>query len=533
MYSYLLIAAVIILACVFCNKLSLRLGIPALLVFILLGMFFGSDGVIKIPFDDFNLAEQICSFALVFIMFYGGFGTKWSEARPSAPKAVLLSTVGVFMTAGLTGLFCRLILKTSMLESLLIGAVISSTDAASVFSVLRSKKLNLKYNTAPLLEIESGSNDPCAYMLTMILLSVMGEESGGSGILYMIFAQIAYGAAFGVLTALAAVWILKKLHLSSEGFDTIFVFAMVLVSYALPLMIGGNGYLSTYIFGIILGNSRLRNKKSLVHFFDGVTGLMQMLLFFLLGLLSFPSMLPKIILPSIAIALCLTLIVRPIVVFALLSPFKCGINQMLLVSLAGLRGAASIVFAILTVISSAVIESDIFNIVLSIVLFSILFQGSLLPYAAKKLGMIDESGNVMKTFNDYTDEVPVQFIQFTIDSSHPWAGKTVRDIVLPPETLFVQLRRGAERITPDGGTVIAAGDTLILSAKASSVSDGERLTELTLSDNSKWIGRDISSVDLEPGKLIIMIQRGGDIVIPNGGTVLESGDKLVINQYED
>ena len=186
----------------------------------------------------------------------------------------------------------------------------------------------------------------------------------------------------------------------------------------------------------------------------------------------------------------------------------------------------------MTVTSSANTSMDIFHIVFIIVLFSILIQGTLLPYASKKLNMIDESGNVMKTFNDYTDEVPVQFIQFTIKENHPWAGKPVHDILLPPETLFVQLRRGKSRITPDGNTVLEAGDTLILTAKASHVSDGVNLTEIVLDNSNRWVGQNMSSIDLDPGKLVIMIQRGDGIVIPNGSTVLESGDKLVINQYE-
>lgn len=530
MVNALLIASVIILACLFCNKVFSRFGIPALLIFILLGMFFGTDGIIKIQFDNFNFAEQICSIALIFIMFYGGFGTKWSEAKPVAVKAVLLSSLGVILTAGIVGIFCYFVLKTELLESLLIGAVISSTDAASVFSILRSKRLNLKYNTASLLEVESGSNDPCSYMMTVILLSIMNGSS--TNIAYMIFAQLVYGIGCGFIIAKLSILVLKKTNISDGSYETIFVFAMVVLSYAIPSAIGGNGYLSTYIFGILLGNYPLKNKKSLVHFFDGITGLMQMLLFFLLGLLAFPSQMPKIVIPALLIALFLTFIARPVSIFALLTPFKCRVNQQLLISVAGLRGAASIVFAIMTVTSSANTSMDIFHIVFIIVLFSILIQGTLLPYASKKLNMIDESGNVMKTFNDYTDEVPVQFIQFTIKENHPWAGKPVHDILLPPETLFVQLRRGKSRITPDGNTVLEAGDTLILTAKASNVSDGVNLTEIVLDNSNRWVGQNMSSIDLDPGKLVIMIQRGDGIVIPNGSTVLESGDKLVINQYE-
>ena len=186
---YILIASVVIIACIILNKVTNKLGIPMLLAFILLGIFFGSDGVVKIEFGNYDFAEQICSAALIFIMFYGGFGTKWSEARPVAVKAVLLSSLGVVLTAAITGLFCHYFLKIEWLESFLIGSVISSTDAASVFSILRSKRLNLKYNTASLLEVESGSNDPCSYMLTIIVLALMEGSASGGGIAYLVFAQ--------------------------------------------------------------------------------------------------------------------------------------------------------------------------------------------------------------------------------------------------------------------------------------------------------------------------------------------------------
>ncbi|PHV69914.1 potassium/proton antiporter [Sporanaerobium hydrogeniformans] len=531
MSVYLLVSAVIIIACVVFNKVSSKLGIPMLLLFILLGMFFGSDGIIKIPFDNFNFAEQICSVALIFIMFYGGFGTKWSEARPVATKAVLLSTLGVVLTAGITGLFCYFVLKIELLESLLIGSVISSTDAASVFSILRSKNLNMKYNTASLLEVESGSNDPFSYMLTITLLSLMSGSVSGEKIAYMLFAQIVYGIGIGVITAYMAIRILKRFNFATEGFDTIFIFALVLFSYAAPTLLGGNGFLSTYIFGIILGNKPLRNKKSLVHFFDGVTGLMQMVVFFLLGLLSFPSELPKVVVPALIIALFLTFVARPLAIGLLLAPFRCKLNQQILVALAGLRGAASIVFAIMAMTSPAYTRNDVFHIVFCIVLFSILLQGSLLPYLAKKLNMIDEESNVLKTFNDYIEEVPVQFIQLTIKQNHLWAGKVIRDIQLPPDTLIVQLIRGEERITPDGNTVLCAGDVLVLSAKSPETIDNFYLTELSLIDGHEWIGKNVSSIKLEPSKLVVMIQREGEIIIPNGNTTLKLNDKLVINQY--
>ncbi len=338
MSSIILLVAAIILLCLSLNKISDKLGIPTLLAFIVLGMLFGTDGIIKIPFDNFQIAEQACSVSLIFIMFYGGFGTNWKQAKPAAVKAVLLSTLGVILTAAAVGVFCHFVLRFGFWESMLIGAVISSTDAASVFSILRSKRLNLKDNTASLLEVESGSNDPCSYMLTVIILAVMSGDFSGGALLWMIFSQVAFGILVGVLVAFASLWILRKTNHVTDGFDTIFVFSMALVAYAGASMIGGNGYLSTYMAGIILGNRPIHNKKSLVHFFDGITGLMQMLIFFLLGLLAFPSQLPAILPYALAIVLFLTFVARPISVFALLTPFGCSVRQQILVSWSGLRG---------------------------------------------------------------------------------------------------------------------------------------------------------------------------------------------------
>lgn len=527
----LLLTAIVIIICILLNKLSNKLGIPMLLGFILLGMFFGSDGIVKIPFENYAFAEQICSIALIFIMFYGGFGTSWKEARPIAPKAVLLSTLGVIMTSCLTGVFCHFALKIDWLESLLIGAVIGSTDAASVFSILRAKRLNLKYNTASLLEVESGSNDPCSYMLTAIIIAVMNGAAQGGSLAYMVFSQIIYGIGIGTVIALAAVWTMEKIKFSTDGFDAVFVVAVALFAYSVPSALGGNGYLSVYIVGIVLGNAKLKNKASLVHFFDGITGLMQMLVFFLLGLLSFPSRLPQVLLPAIAIALFLTFAARPFSVFAILFPFKSNISQELLVSWAGLRGAASIVFAIMAVMQVNT-KNDIYHIVFCIVLFSILLQGSLLPLVSKKLDMLDDNGDVMKTFTDYIDEVPVQFIQASIKSDHPWCGNNLADILMPPDTIAALLKRDTEKIVPNGSTILTAGDKLILCAKSPSHVEGVFLSERELKKGDDWMGKTLLELPEMDDKLIIMIKRGEKIIIPKGNTVLAENDVLVINHTE-
>lgn len=530
MTSYILLVAAVILLCLSLNKMSNKLGIPMLLAYILLGMMFGTDGILKIPFDNFTIAEQICTVSLIFIMFYGGFGTNWKQAKPVAGKAVLLSTVGVILTAVTTGAFCHFILKMDFWESMLVGSVISSTDAASVFSILRSKRLNLKNNTASMLEVESGSNDPCSYMLTVIILTIMSGELSGSSLVVMIFSQIIFGILVGVVVALAAAFILKKVNFATDGFDTIFVFSMALVSYAGASMINGNGYLAAYIAGIILGNTPLHHKKSLVHFFDGITGLMQMLIFFLLGLLAYPSQLPKILPIALAIAVFLTFVARPVSVFAILMPFRCPVKQQLLVSWAGLRGAASIVFAIMATVSPAYTKNDLFHIVIFIVLFSISIQGTLLGLVAKKLDMIDENGNVMKTFSDYSDEMPVEFVKISIKAGHPWENRRIKDLTSLPDLLLVLILRGEERIIPNGNTVVLAGDKIVLSALSPEENLGICLTEIPIEKDSKWIGKPLSRIKLGEGKLVLVLKRNEKVVIPNGNTVIRENDVLVISQ---
>ena len=530
MTSYILLVAAVILLCLSLNKMSNKLGIPMLLAYILLGMMFGTDGILKIPFDNFTIAEQICTVSLIFIMFYGGFGTNWKQAKPVAGKAVLLSTVGVILTAITTGAFCHFILKMDFWESMLIGSVISSTDAASVFSILRSRRLNLKNNTASMLEVESGSNDPCSYMLTVIILTIMSGELSGFSLVVMIFSQITFGILVGVVVALAAAFILKKVNFATDGFDTIFVFSMALVSYAGASMINGNGYLAAYIAGIILGNTPLHHKKSLVHFFDGITGLMQMLIFFLLGLLAYPSQLPKILPIALAIAVFLTFVARPVSVFAILMPFRCPVKQQLLVSWAGLRGAASIVFAIMATVSPAYTKNDLFHIVIFIVLFSISIQGTLLGLVAKKLDMIDENGNVMTTFSDYSDEMPVEFVKISIKAGHPWENRKIKDLTSLPDLLLVLILRGEERIIPNGNTVVLAGDKIVLSALSPEENLGICLTEIPIEKDSKWIGKPLSRIKLGEEKLVLVLKRNEKVVIPNGNTVIRENDVLVISQ---
>ena len=293
MNGYLALIGAVIVICVLLNRFAQKLPVPSLLIFIGLGMCFGVNGILGIPFDDYQISEQICSVCLLFVMFYGGFGTNLKAARPVAAKAVLLSTAGVALTAGFVGLFVRFVLGLEWLESFLIGSVIASTDAASVFNILKTQKQDLKDNTASLLELESGSNDPFSYMLTVLFVSMMKGETVSVPLL--LAGQILIGALFGLAIGRLAVFLLVKCDFYMEQGKTIFVFAVAILAYALPSALGGNGYLSVYLCGILMGNYALPEKKELVHFFDAVTGIGQMMIFFLLGLLVTPAQLPQVL----------------------------------------------------------------------------------------------------------------------------------------------------------------------------------------------------------------------------------------------
>lgn len=463
MITMMLVGSLILLVCVTSSKLLYRFGVPALLIFLVLGMFFGSDGPGGIYFDNFDLARQLCSFGLVFIMFYGGLGTNWKMAKPVAVPSILLSTVGVVVTAVLTGLFCHFVLGTTLLEGLLVGSVVGSTDAASVFSILRSRKLNLKGGLASMLEVESGSNDPIAYMMTMVILSLM-SAGGGNSIVLMVVCQLVFGLGLGFGLAKLAVWILRRVKFEIESYYLIFVAAVAILGYSLCEFIGGNGYLCVYIVGIVVGNSKIVHKRSLVHFFDGISWLMQIMLFFTLGLLSFPSHLPSVLLPGILVSLFLILVARPAAVFGILCWFKRPVKQQLFVSWVGLRGAASIVFAIFAVTNVSGMENDLFHMVFFVALFSVAVQGTLIPFFAKKLDLVEESSPVLKTFTDYQEETGAVLKEYLIEPDSVWADKAIAEADIPEEILVVMIKRGGEVVVPKGSTVILPGDRLVLSA---------------------------------------------------------------------
>lgn len=461
MTEILLLSGIVLLASVLSSKLLYRFGIPTLLIFLTLGMLLGYDGIGGIYFDDSVLTQQISNIGLVFIMFYGGFGVNWKSAKSIAPQAILLSTVGVVLTAIFTGVFAHFVLKVTLLEGMLLGAIVSSTDAASVFSVLRSRKLNLKGGLAPMLEIESGSNDPVAYMLTVVILSLI-TSSGGQSILQLLGKQIFFGLIIGIILAVISVFLLRHIKFEIDGLYPILVIAIVILGYALSDFTGGNGFLAVYIIGIVMGNNKIPHKKSMDHFFDGVSWLMQIILFFTLGLLVFPSQFSSVLGSSILIAIFLVVIARPIAVSSILIWFKTPIKQQLLVSWVGLRGAASIVFATYALTNKIPIANEIFNTVFIIALLSVSVQGALLPKLANKLDLVEEEVSEFKVFNDYEDETYTQLIEMVIKEDSPWVDKMIMDADIPEEILVVMIKRKNEVITPKGSSVIKKGDTLVL-----------------------------------------------------------------------
>ena len=464
MTELMIVSGLVLLICISSSKILYKFGIPMLLIFLVLGMIFGSDGIVGIYFDNYNLTSNISSLALVVIMFYGGFGTNWITAKKAAIPSVLMSTLGVIVTAGLTGLFCLVILKTSLLEGLLIGAVVASTDAASVFSILRSQKLNLKGTLAPLLEVESGSNDPIAYMLTIVILTLMNSTTTLGNIGLMLLKQILFGIVIGIILGKLAVYIMRNVRFEVEGFYTIFITAMAILSFALAEYSGGNGYLSVYMAGIIIGNSKIPHKKSLFHFLDGVSWIMQIGLFFMLGLLSFPSKLPEIFGLALAIFIFMTFIARPLSTFIILNNFDYSVKEKLFISWVGLRGAASIVFAIYAVTNGAIIENDIFHIIFFIALFSVGIQGTLIPFMARKLDLVDDNVPVLKTFNDYKQDKNTNILEVLVDHKSKWKDKFIMDSDIPDEVLIVMIKRENEVIIPKGSTLIKEGDTLVLAS---------------------------------------------------------------------
>ena len=383
--NIILIGSMLLIVSLVVSRQS-RFGIPILLLFLLVGMLAGSEGPGGISFDDPRIAKFIGSVALSFILFSGGLETKWNDIKPVFWQGVSLSTAGVIITASIIGILISLFTDFTITEGFLLGSIVSSTDAAAVFSILRSKSVGLKSNLRPLLELESGSNDPMAFFLTLVFTYLLSDpEATYSSLIPLFFKQMILGALIGYLMGLGMFKILNWIKLEFEGLYSVLLITLVLFTFSFSEFIGGNAFLSVYISACILGNRDFIHKKSLIKHFDGQSWLMQIIMFITLGLLVFPSQILPYLGIGILISGLLIFVARPLSVFIALAPFKMEARKKVFISWVGLRGAVPIVLAIYPLTAGVGKANIIFNLVFFISITSILVQGTTLPLVAKWL----------------------------------------------------------------------------------------------------------------------------------------------------
>jgi cell volume regulation protein A len=396
--EWLFISSLLLLLSIFAWKVSTKLGIPALVLFLGIGMLAGSDGPGGIYFDDALVAQSVGVVALAFILFAGGLETEWQVVRPALWGAVSLSTIGVLLTAVVVALFALLLLHVSFLEGLLLGAIISATDAAAVFSVLGARNLQLTGKLLPLLELESGTNDPMAVFLTLGLTRLLtNPHESVVGVILLFVQQMGVGVVLGLLIGWAAIWLLKRLHLDVEGLYRVFTIALVLFTYGLTAILGGSGFLAVYLVGLLLGNSSVQRVDRLSRFHDGIAWLMQIAMFLILGLLVFPSHLPAVFGSGLLITAVAVFLARPVSVFIALFPVKMSWQEKCFVSWVGLRGAVPIVLATFPLLAGLPRASLLFDLVFFVVLVSVLLQGASAPVVARWLGVITPGAVAQET----------------------------------------------------------------------------------------------------------------------------------------
>ena len=457
----LLIGGALVIASVLASKLSGRLGLPALVIFLAIGMLAGSDGPGGIYFDNAALAQAVGVTALAFIMFSGGLDTPWQRVKPVAASGLVLATLGVALTAASLGLFAIWALDLPLGVGLLIGAVVSSTDAAAVFSILRSKATRLAGNLEPLLELESGSNDPMAVLLTVGLIDIIAKPgSPPLGLLGTLLVQLGLGALAGILFGRGGVALINRLRLQQEGLYNVATVALVALAYSFTQVIGGSGFLAVYIAGIIMGNSDLIHKKSLVSFHDSLAWLMQITMFLTLGLLVFPSQLLAVVGASLAIAIFLIVVARPLAVFICLSFSRYSMREKLLISWVGLRGATPIILAAFPLLAGLPEARLIFNVIFFVVITSVLIQGTTITQAARLLGLV--ALLTERTPPPLREQISEHLLEVQIPDDAAAAGKRIIDLHLPREVLLVLIERNGAHIIPTGSTELLAGDSILL-----------------------------------------------------------------------
>lgn len=470
--NILLLGSILIATSILISKSGYRFGIPTLLLFLLVGMAFGSDGL-GISFDNASDAQFIGMIALSIILFTGGMDTKTSEIRPVLFQGIVLSTAGVALTTLLTGLFIyftsaytSLSIALPLTTSLLLAATMSSTDSASVFNLLRSQRMNLKQNLRPLLELESGSNDPMAYMLTIALIEVIssGSSLNIGAVAFDLVTQFAVGALLGYGFARITVWIINKLNLPNSSLYPIMLLSMVLITFTVTDMAHGNGYLATYIMGIVVGNTRLTFRKEVNTFMNGMTWLFQIIMFLTLGLLVNPHEMLDVIWEALLIGGFMMLVARPLSVVACLLPFK-GLSgkARIFVSWVGLRGAVPIIFATYPVVAGIPDCNQIFNIVFFITLLSLIIQGMSIAKAARGLGLDSPQTNDGNEFGvEIPEELETDLSEIVLTDEMLAKGNRLADMHLAKGRLVMLVKRNNEFIIPNGQIELRSGDKLLV-----------------------------------------------------------------------
>ena len=464
---YLLVGvSILLLVSVLASKASGWLGVPALLVFLVVGMLAGSEGPGGIWFDNPYVAQLLGTLALAYILFSGGLETDWTSVRPVLRPAALLATLGVLATAVLVGLFAVLFLGFSWLEGLLLGSVMSSTDAAAVFSILRSRNVALRGRLKPLLELESGSNDPMAVFLTVAVISLLKDPAAAWWHTVPAFVwQMALGAAMGLVLGKLTVLLVNRLGLEYEGLYPVLTVALVLLIYGAADALGGNGFLAVYLAGIVVGNDDLLHRRSLIRFHGGIAWLMQIVMFLTLGLLVFPSHLVPVIGPGLLVALFLMLVARPAGVMLCLLRSGFTLRERLLVSWVGLRGAVPIVLATFPLMAGVARAEMIFNLVFFVVLASVLLQGASLPKVARWFRLDKPAGHRPPPPLEFEHTAPglhADLTEVAVSPDSAERGKRLRELHLPHGVLITLLRRKEQYLVPDGTTVLQEGDVLLV-----------------------------------------------------------------------
>ena len=466
--NILFLGSILLFISILASKTSFRFGIPTLVLFMIVGMVAGSDGPGGIYFNDPGATQFLGMVALTFILFSGGLDTKWESIKPVVKSGLVLSTLGVLITATLVGIFTSYILGLTILEGLLLGAIVSSTDAAAVFSILRSRSVGLKGRLRPLLEFESGSNDPMAYFLTISLIYLNQEpDASFASLVPRFFVSMGLGGMCGYAFGVMMRWIVNHIKLDVDGLYPVLILSLVFFSFSFTNMLGGNAFLAVYIAGIMLGNGNLMHKKSLMKFYDGQAWLMQIVMFLALGLLVFPTQIIPIIPEGILISVFLIVVARPVAVFISLA-FARDINlrKKLFISWVGLRGAAPIVFATYPLLAGVHYADTIFNLVFFISAISVLLQGTTLSVMARWLH-VSVPEKVKRRFPldvEVKDSASSELIELDIATGSNAVGKPVVELTLPKSALIVLIHRDGKYLTPQGDTVIAAGDHLLIMA---------------------------------------------------------------------